>query len=90
MEENTVMAKVEVYTTPYCPYCVAAKKMLGKKNVKYTEYDVSGDAALRDKMMERANGGHTVPQIFIDDRHIGGFDDMAEMNALGELDSLLG
>ncbi len=84
------MAKVEVYTTPYCPYCVAAKKMLSKKNVSFTELDVSGDSVLRDKMMERANGGHTVPQIFIDDRHIGGFDDMAEMNALGELDSLLG
>ena len=84
------MAKVEVYTTPYCPYCVAAKKMLQKKNVAFIELDVSGDAGLREKMMERANGGHTVPQIFIDDRHIGGFDDMAEMNALGELDSLLG
>ncbi len=83
------MAKIEVYTTPYCPYCVAAKKMLAKKNVTFTDIDVSGNASLRDDMMLRANGGHTVPQIFIDDKHIGGFDDMAEMNALGELDALL-
>ncbi len=83
------MAKIEVYTTPYCPYCVAAKKLLAKKKVEFTEIDVSGNATLRDDMMLRANGGHTVPQIFIDDKHIGGFDDMAEMNALGELDALL-
>ena len=83
------MAKIEVYTTPYCPYCVAAKKLLNKKNVEFTEFDVSGDSVLRDEMIVRANGGHTVPQIFINDKLIGGFDDMAEMNALGELDPLL-
>ncbi len=83
------MAKVEVYTTPYCPYCIAAKRMLKKKNVSFTDIDVSSDGALREVMMKRAGGGHTVPQIFIDDKHIGGFDDMSEMNALGELDSLL-
>ena len=83
------MAKIEVYTTPYCPYCVAAKKMLKKKNVEFKEIDVSGDNILREDMMLRAGGSHTVPQIFIDDKHIGGFDDMAEMNALGELDPLI-
>lgn len=82
------MPKITVYTTPFCPYCLAAKKLLKKKNVSFTEIDVSGPDK-RDEMINRAHGRHTVPQIFIDDRHIGGFDDLSELDALNELDALL-
>ncbi|WBU63255.1 glutaredoxin 3 [Paracoccus aerodenitrificans] len=83
------MAKVEIYTTPTCPFCRAAKQLLDKKGVGYQEIDVSRDASLREKMMERANGRRTVPQIFIDDKHIGGSDDLRAMDQAGKLDPLL-
>ena len=83
------MPKVEIYTTPFCPYCSRAKALLETKGVAFQEYDVSMDPAERAKMRERANGGHTVPQIFIDDRHIGGCDDMFALDRQGKLDSLL-
>lgn len=83
------MAKVEIYTTPTCPYCQAAKRMLEKKGVSFEEFDVSRDPDLRENMTRRANGGYTVPQIFIDNQHIGGFDDMSELNSVGGLDALL-
>lgn len=70
------MKNVEIYTTPTCPYCIAAKKLLGEKEVVYREIDVSGDPEARKIMRARANGGHTVPQIFIDDVPIGGCDDL--------------
>jgi len=80
---------VEIYTTPYCPYCVRAKALLEKKGVDYRETDVSGDYDLRIAMTKRAGGRQTVPQIFIDDRHIGGCDDLYELDGNGKLDPLL-
>jgi glutaredoxin 3 len=83
------MATVEIYTTPYCPYCTDAKALLKKKNVSFTEIDVSRDRELRMKMTQRANGRTTVPQIFIDATHVGGCDDLYELEGLGRLDPLL-
>ncbi len=83
------MAKVEIYTTPFCPYCARAKALLGTKGVAFEEYDVSMGGEPRAAMRERAHGGHTVPQIFIDDRHIGGCDDMFALDRAGKLDPLL-
>jgi len=80
---------IEIYTTPTCPYCLAAKALLDKKGVAYKEMTVIGDPAKRQEMLERANGSHTVPQIFIDGRHIGGFDDMNALDRRGKLDPLL-
>lgn len=84
------MARVEIYTTPYCPYCSRAKMLLGEKGVSFEETDVSQDRALRAAMTERAQGGHTVPQIFIDGKHIGGCDDLVALDRAGGLDPLLG
>ena len=83
------MAVVELYTTQYCPYCVHAKALLDSKNVKYTEFKVDSDPALRATMRERANGGYTVPQIFINQEHIGGCDDIVRLERAGKLDMLL-
>jgi len=82
------MPEITIYTTSFCPYCIAAKRMLKKKGARFTEIDAS-NASKRDEMFKRSNGGRTVPQIFIGDRHIGGFDDMSELDALDELDPLL-
>ena len=82
------MPEITVYTTPFCPYCIAAKRMLKKKGAKFTEVDVS-DQGKREAMIARSNGKYTVPQIFIAERHIGGFDDLSELEALNELDLLL-
>ncbi|HTT48096.1 MAG TPA: glutaredoxin 3 [Pseudolabrys sp.] len=83
------MPPIEIYTTRYCPYCHAAKALLKRKGAAFTEIDVSGNHALRGTMVERANGGYTVPQIFIGDVHVGGYDDLHELDAAGELDPLL-
>jgi glutaredoxin 3 len=83
------MAKVEIYTTRYCPYCIAAKRLLSGKGVAYSEIDVSRDAALRAHMVERANGRMTVPQIFIGASHVGGYDDLYALDRGGGLDPLL-
>ncbi len=83
------MPIIEMYTTKICPYCVRAKALFDTKGVKVTEIDVSDDEDLRNKMMQRAGGRRSVPQIFIGDRHIGGCDDLYALNAKGELDSLL-
>jgi glutaredoxin 3 len=83
------MAEVEIYTTQICPYCVRAKRLLDKKGVSYTEIDVSRDPGLRDAMVKRAGGKMTVPQIFINGTHVGGCDDMYELEAEGGLDPLL-
>ena len=83
------MATVEVYTTGYCPYCHRAKALLDQKQVAYKEIRVDEYPSRRSEMMARANGSHTVPQIFIDDRHIGGCDDMMAMEYNGELDPIL-
>jgi glutaredoxin 3 len=83
------MARVEIYTSPLCGYCHAAKRLLTQKGAAYEETDVSRDPAQRRVMMERANGRHTVPQIFIDGRHIGGCDDLFALDRSGGLDPLL-
>ena len=83
------MPPVEIYTTRYCPYCHAAKALLKRKGVDFKEIDVGADRALRTQMMERAHGGYTVPQIFIGTVHVGGCDDLHELDAAGKLDPLL-
>ncbi|MEM9970804.1 MAG: glutaredoxin 3 [Pseudomonadota bacterium] len=83
------MAQVEMYTTRFCGFCAAAKRLLKAKGVSYTEIDVSGSQEKRAQMMQRANGRHTVPQIFIGDTHVGGFDDMYALEQAGKLDALL-
>ncbi len=83
------MKTVEIYTTPFCPYCHAAKRLLQKKGVTYAETDVSRDPALRQAMMARAHGRHTVPQIFIGGTHVGGCDDLHALDHQGKLDPML-
>lgn len=83
------MANVEIYSTGTCPYCVRARNLLERKGVQYVEYRVDLKPELRPEMERRANGGTSVPQIFIDDRHIGGCDDMHALDADGQLDPLL-
>ena len=84
------MSRIEIYTTPLCPYCIAAKNLLKEKGVAFSEIDVSRDAALRESMMERAGGRRTVPQIFIGETHVGGCDDLYALDKAGGLDPLLG
>jgi glutaredoxin 3 len=81
--------EVLMYTTPICPYCAAAKALLKKKGVGVREVNIAADAAQREEMMQRT-GQRTVPQIFIGTRHVGGFDELAALDARGELDPLLG
>ena len=83
------MAKVELYTKSWCPFCQRAKALLDGKNVRYTEYDVEADPARLSEMVERSQGGRTVPQIFIDGRYIGGSDDLHALQYAGELNALL-
>lgn len=83
------MKPVEIYTTPTCPYCMAAKRLLTKKGVAFAEIDVSRDPAIRSAMMERAGGRRTVPQIFIGGVGIGGSDDIHALDAAGKLDPML-
>ncbi len=83
------MKTVEIYTSPTCGYCHMAKRLLTAKGVSFQEIDVAGDPGKRAIMMQRANGGRTVPQIFIGDTHVGGYDDMAALDRAGKLDALL-
>ena len=83
------MQTVEIYTTPTCPYCRAAKRLLTAKGVSFTETDVSQDPALREAMTKRAGGRRTVPQIFIGKTHVGGSDDLHALEDAGRLDPLL-
>ena len=83
------MSSVEIYTTHSCPYCIAAKALLTRKGVAFTEIDVSGDWERRQEMMQRANGRMTVPQIFIGSTHIGGSDDLHALESAKKLDALL-
>jgi glutaredoxin 3 len=83
------MAKVTIYTTPLCPYCYRAKRLLDSKGVEYDEIDVSMDADARSDMVQRAQGRTTVPQIFIDGQHVGGSDDLHALDRSGKLDPLL-
>jgi glutaredoxin 3 len=82
------MPKVQIYTTQWCPYCNAAKALLTEKGVAYEEVDVESPE-VRMQMVERAHGRRTVPQIFIGETHVGGFDDMAALDRRGQLDPLL-
>ena len=83
------MKTVEIYTTPTCPYCQMAKRLLTKKGVAFTEIDVSRDPALRAAMTERAGGRRSVPQIFIGGLAVGGSDDIHELDHAGKLDQML-
>lgn len=84
-----VKAHVEIYTWQTCPYCIRAKVLLQWKGVKFTEYKIDGDGAARVKMAERSHGRRTVPQIFINNQHVGGCDDLYALDRQGQLDSLL-
>jgi glutaredoxin 3 len=84
------MAKIEIYTGMMCGYCSAAKRLLKKKGVAFDETDVSFSSGKRNEMMARANGRHSVPQIFIDDEHIGGCDDLFALESAGKLDAMIG
>jgi glutaredoxin 3 len=86
---DRVRANVEIYTWQLCPYCIRARLLLWWKGVNYTEYKIDGDETARAKMAERANGRRTVPQIFINDQHIGGCDDLYRLDTEGKLDRLL-
>jgi glutaredoxin 3 len=83
------MTKVTIYTTPICPYCVRAKRLLKEKGAPVEEIDVFMDADARAEMEQKSGGRRTVPQIFIGDRHIGGSDDLYALDHDGKLDSLL-
>lgn len=83
------MKSVEIYTSPLCGYCHAAKRLLSHKGVSFAETDVSRDANSKQEMLARANGRHTVPQIFIGETHVGGYDDLAALERAGKLDALL-
>jgi len=83
------MNAIEIYTTRSCGYCTAAKSLLKRKGVAFTEIDVTGDPEGRSKMIERASGRMTVPQIFIGATHVGGCDELYELDRAGKLDLLL-
>lgn len=83
------MAKIEVYSGDYCPYCVRAKQLLTQKGLAFDEYNVKTDPDKRDEMLRRSNGARTIPQIFINDRHVGGCDDLYALHQRGELDAWL-
>ncbi len=82
-------SRIQIYSTPFCGYCGAAKRLLGTKGAEFTEIDVMFDPARRQEMLERSGGRRTVPLIFIDGRHIGGFDDLNALDQAGELDKML-
>jgi glutaredoxin 3 len=82
-------SNVEIYTWRTCPFCIRAKQLLREKGVEFTEYSIDGDNEARSKMAERSHGQRSVPQIFINDQHIGGCDDIHDLDARGELDPLL-
>jgi glutaredoxin 3 len=83
------MPRIEIYTTRYCPYCVSAKALLTRKGAAFSEIDVTGDPEGRSKMVKRANGRMTVPQIFIGATHVGGSDELYALERAGGLDPLL-
>jgi len=89
MRRKKIMAKVEIYTSVMCPYCTRALALLKAKNIAFEQIDVSMSSALRQTMRSRAGGRTSVPQIFIDDTHIGGCDDLMALESAGHLDALL-
>ena len=84
------MKKVVIYTGPMCNFCSAAKHLLNKKNVSYEEIDIGYDEKKREEMSKKSNGAKTIPQIFIEEKHIGGYVELKALENKGELDSLLG
>lgn len=83
------MADVVIYTKPGCPYCIAAKGLLAKKSIEFTEIVASNDPEKKQEMIQRSGGRMTYPQVFIGDRHIGGSDELHALDRKGELDALL-
>ncbi|WP_028582833.1 glutaredoxin 3 [Desulfogranum japonicum] len=83
------MSNVTIYSSSRCPFCVKAKMLLDKKNIQYEEIDVTDDEEARKKLVEKANGMRTVPQIFIGETHVGGCDDLYELENKGKLDPML-
>ncbi|GAA4221675.1 glutaredoxin 3 [Sagittula sp. NFXS13] len=83
------MPNIEIYTSPLCGFCHSAKRLLNSKGVDFTEIDVLKDPARKSEMMDRANGGHTVPQIFIGETHVGGCDELYALERAGKLDPML-
>ena len=83
------MKHVEIYTTPFCGYCHAAKRLLTQKGVSYAEIDVAQQPERRAEMVQRSHGGRTVPQIFVGETHVGGCDDLYALERAGKLDALL-
>jgi glutaredoxin 3 len=86
---SVVMSKIEVYSTAVCPYCVAAKNLLKARGLEWTEVRVDTDPSQREAMLARSGGARTVPQIFINDHHVGGFDELAAADRSGKLAQLL-
>ncbi len=84
------MSTVTVYSSPFCPYCFMTKKLLESKGVAFEEIDVVSAPERKEEMIARANGRRTVPQIFIDDHHVGGNDDLQALEKAGKLDGMLG
>ena len=84
------ITKVEIYTWKFCPFCIRAKALLNEKGVNFTEYSIDGDNDARTKMSERAGGSRTVPQIFINEKSIGGCDDLYELERNNKLNELIG
>ena len=83
------MAEIEIYTSPFCGYCHRAKRLLTSKDAEFTEIDVMMNSGRKSEMVDRAGGRTSVPQIFIDGKHIGGSDDLAKLESEGGLDALL-
>ena len=83
------MPTVEIYTSPLCGFCHAAKRLLSQKGISFSEIDVFADPSRKPEMIQRANGGRTVPQIFVGDVHVGGCDDLYALERAGKLDALL-
>ena len=83
------MKTITVYSGPLCNFCEAAKRLLARNNLTYTEIDISTKDGLRDEMIKKANGMRTIPQIFFDDHHVGGYVELRELEKTGELNNLL-
>jgi glutaredoxin 3 len=88
-QPEKMKANVEIYTWQTCPYCIRAKMLLKWKGVKFTEYKIDGDETARGKMAERSQGKRSLPQIFVNQQHIGGCDDLYALDGKGQLDPLL-
>jgi len=84
------MKKIDIYTTPYCPFCKRAKSLLSNKNIVFNEIDLSQEPDKFEEMIEKSNGAKTVPQIFVDDKHIGDCDFIHSLDLEGKLDDILG